>query len=65
MDGILRTETFVATAAEGYVLIDGSRMAATLSPYDALFLAEQLVRAATEATGQRSVAELKCNRATI
>ena len=55
----LRTDTFVAVADEGYVLVDGSRCAVTLDPKDALFLAEQLIAAATEAMGQRATAEMR------
>jgi hypothetical protein len=45
---------FTTQVAEGYVLLEGPRVAVTLNPYEALLIAEQLIAAATRATGQRS-----------
>jgi hypothetical protein len=50
----LLTRSFTTQVAECYVLLEGPMVAATLTPDEALFLAEQLIAAATHAVGQRS-----------
>jgi hypothetical protein len=55
---IPRTENFTAHAAKGCVLLDGPGVACTLPPDTALHVADLLTDAATEAIGQRAMAEV-------
>jgi len=48
-------DVFTTQVAEGYVLLEGPRVAVTLNPHDALLIAEQLIAAATRATANARI----------